>query len=384
MDINCEICDKTFTNGTSLIKHYYYHIKKEPKRKNEITSFMADIRKKKNNQCLICKKIFNTKQNLENHLAGVCRPKQLNIMSKNSQRIFELSNSQIISNTMKNELQKLSNENVKILNIINNSANIYINNNTTNNFGDFMAVGDNNNINNNTMNKINNNFSGVRSANIETVDMYDRPLEEKDQILRIFQNKETIRDVDQMFLSIDKFFNCNRDYPENHNIIITDKRQNVPCMVKIDDAWTQQNEVQMKKFFYERIVNCKELYATYIPNKLKEVLPTKAEQIDRMTDFIIDKYSDENDEIKERLWYQFFLQTYDHRDIILETYERDQKLIKERDSPEIEFPPLDFPTLVLPPQIPANKKPTKMRIKKKSSIEEPVIMTQPTYQVKSL
>jgi len=364
--MNCEICHKTFDNKRSLTRHYYYHVEKDSSFKSVVKKHISNLKKKGNNKCVICHEYFSTQQALKNHIDTVCRDRQLSIVSDNTKRMCELTEYKMISDDMKFELHKLAVENAKILNTVKNSKNIYaigsINNNTINNFqGSITAVGDNNN---NTTNTINNNFAGVRSIDNLNEDMYNRPLQEDNKKIReIFKNKESMNDVDKMFLTVDRFFNCNQDYPENHNIIVTDKRTDVPCMVKINDAWTQQNEAQMKTHFGNRIVNCGVLCETYIPQTLKEMFPAEADEIDRIADSISGNWDDGYTELKERLWHHFFLQTYNHRDILIETYKNDQKLLENRQS------------------TPAVKKSIKMRVKSNKS-NKPVI--KPTYQVKSM
>lgn len=341
--MHCEICTKVYKKVESLRKHYYYEIRVNPDKKKKILDLINNLKEKKEHKCQYCLDIFEEEKKLTKHINFDCLPTRL-------ETIHTLAKS-LIQDCPENDLVS------RILNLSDGNQSMKpaptgIESTTLITHG---TITDSNVVNgkNNVLNTINNtvNFSGVRSIDNERIDMYDRPLENTENLLEIFRDQNSHSNVDKMFLTIDKYFNCNKDYPENHNILVTNKKKDVPCLVKVDDEWTSKNGAEMKKIFVNRVMNCQELYSTYIPNRLKELYPQKSESIDRMTDYIVDKYSDENDEIKERLWYQFFLQTYDNREIMMETYKKDLQLIEDQK--------------LLQSQLPLK---TQVRMKKKSQI----------------
>ena len=72
---------------------------------------------------------------------------------------------------------------------------------------------------------------------------------------------------------------------------------------------------------------CKVLkFCKYKDKLLKEVFPEKEDDIEKMSDYICNAYSDEPDKIKERLWYKFFEQAYMNKHLMLDTYKQDKKL----------------------------------------------------------
>lgn len=317
--MNCEICNKIFDGKRTLIRHYYYHSEKNIKQKELALSYIAELRKIGDFKCNICSQFFKSQKSLNEHVSRICKQNQIEslylginelkiLLAKHCAEKSELIS---LSDQLLDKVSKISEKNNNLeTNIKNNINGNYVEN----------IYGDRN-----TLNNINN-IVKVRSVDQRPIGMYDTPLENKDKIMEIFRDEKSRNNVDKMFLSIDKYFNCNPDFPDNHNILVTNARKSAPCLVKENDEWIKKQGQDVKKLFFDRICDCGELYMKYIPDKLKEFFPRlDPNKIDQMTDFIQDQYDDQSDEIKERLWYQFFLQTYNHREMLKNTYEKDLK-----------------------------------------------------------
>lgn len=323
MTMFCKICEKSYKSITTLHNHYKYHLKKETDQKQilKIKEIIKETKLQNRDwQCKSCKKYFTTKQHLETHTN-----KCTDISSVDSQITNDLSTMQDIiasviddSDILK-KLNTLANNILENMKVKNPEKQINKISNITNDSGDIAVIAGNNN--NNT--KINV-FTGVRSIDHESIDMYDSPLKNKKALMSLFRNPGTERDIDNILLGIDKFINYNEHYPENHNILVTNQKRYKPCMVKENDEWIQKNGDEMKKIFYNRISNCNELYTFLIPDKLKEIFPEKEEEIDQLSDKMSNLYSNSSDRIKKRLWCKFFDQAYFNRQMMRNTYEIDK------------------------------------------------------------
>lgn len=319
--MKCELCGKIQKTMNSLHCHYRYHLQKEDdeNQKEKINLLIKQVRIYAF-KCKICEKILSSKQKLDDHLLKCNSIRQSSIENKTS-RLKEIVCSLTSDLQILDEVSRITDYLHKTLSLNKDESNMNDCNNNNTNFNN-INIGDNNNNNN-----INNNiFNGVRSTNKQSVDMYDAPLSNKKELIAIFGDPKLRKDVDNMFLSIDKYFNYNKNYPENHNILVTNHKKYKPCMVKENDEWIQKQGEGMKKIFYDRITTCNELYINLIPSKLKQMFPEKKDEIEKMTDYICNVYSDETDSIKERLWYKFFEQAYLHKQLMKETYNKDLAL----------------------------------------------------------
>lgn len=324
--LNCKVCEKEQKNQSSLYNHYNYHIKKEKceVQKEKIRILMNKQKLKKNIfKCDICEVNFASRFSLTRHKQTCTKV----LEDCFSAKLEELK--KILANSLSNDHEALD----KSTNLCDDISKMFnlssipnnINNNIENNMGNI--INGNVNITNNEIKgnntNINNLFGGVRNINDQSMDKYNEPLKDIKKIQSLFRNSDLNQNVDKMFLSLDKFFNCNRDYPENHNIVVTNHKKHKPCLVKENDEWIHKQGEDMKKVFYDRIAECNVLYQDFIPEKLKEIYPEKSDGIDKMSDTICDIYSFETDQIKERLWSKFFEQTYLHKHLLLNSYKRD-------------------------------------------------------------
>jgi len=322
--MNCEICGKSQKTKNSLYHHYKYHLKKETNQNqiDKITTLVKKMTSQKNIfTCGICKKNLSSKRNLDVHRSKCSdtAKKQINdsLMELND-IILAVNNPEI-----RNKVLSLTD---KITTLFNMNENIRDNITNLNNNSGNVNIGENNNINN-----INNNvFNGVRSSDKKSIDMYDAPLNNKKELIAIFGNPKLRENIDGMFLTIDKYFNYNKNYPENHNILVTNNKKYKPCLVKENDEWIYKTGEALREFFYDRIATCNELYINVIPDKLKELYPEKNKEIDEMSDYICNIYSDDPEIVKKKLWSQFFDQAYFNKNMMKETYQKDIAMIKRK------------------------------------------------------
>jgi len=275
---NCPGCAKSYTTKGSLTRHltqYPHHknthskicSKSTPNDSNNIirnskmtpTDSNNNFRKSKTFECNFCKSKFTRKNNLNRHLKDRCKVKKQQNLEK--EEIFRALLEKM--NNMENEIKALRNENSK-LTTINNI------NNTTNNV-------------NNTLNI---NLVAFGKENKESL-----------------SNSELFKILRKGFKSVPelvKLLHFDENKPENHNIYISNMRDNY-VMVFDGDRWALRDRAETLENIFDDgrnflVVQYNDMKAS-LNDKQRSVL-RKFERFDHDIDHHDDKKNEIYNDIK--------------------------------------------------------------------------------------
>ena len=320
-EYNCDTCGKIFFQNIDLIRHKsrkkpcefkILNILKNPSNLKDKPAKLQDkpaklkediiIKKKNKLSCDFCGKKFTRKDNLDSHVKLRCKEKQQK-MNNEKEEIFQkllkqmmeqnkkLDNLQKQNEIIIEENQELKNKMHKLENKTKNINKCTINN--SNNINN--TIDKSNNINNNTIN--------IQLVAYGKED-YDKLTDKEYQIII----NKGYKSIQEMVKSL--HFNKNR--PENHNIYISNIRDNY-VMIYDGNKWELRNRKE----------TIEELYIAK-----KDILVDKFDELlKKLPEYVIDKFErfindEQDDKIKEGILEELKLILYNNKNIPLKTKER--------------------------------------------------------------
>ncbi|CAH6421531.1 Hypothetical protein KVN_LOCUS343 [uncultured virus] len=303
-EYKCNRCDKLFIQNIDLMRHNKkkYPCKKSRKNSAELRPILKNQNISNENsfeenniqkfKCNYCGKYFTRKDSLERHIELRCSIKKQQENQK--EQIFnKLLDEMKKQNEKLEEIEKQNQELKKEINYIKTKKKII------------------KNVNNGTINNVNNTLdqsNNINTFNIQLVaygkEDYDK-LTEKEY--RIIINKG-FKSVQEMVKSL--HFNKNR--PENHNIYISNIRDN-NIMIYDGNKWELRNR---KETIEELYIAKKDILVEKF-DELINKLPTYA--IDKFERFINDV---QDNKIKEVILEELKLILYNNKNIATKTKEK--------------------------------------------------------------
>ena len=248
--------------------------------KKKICSFVQVVIK----ECEFCSKYFNKKSNLDRHLK-TCKYKIIE-QDNEKEEIFKKLLEKLEQIEKQNEELKIKMIQIETKTKINKKIN-------------------NKSINNGT---INNSIDNSKNINIQLVafgkENYDKLTDKEYQIII----NKGFKSVQEMVKSL--HFNKNR--PENHNIYISNIRDNY-VMIYDGNKWQLRNRKE----------TIEELYIAK-----KDILVDKFDELlNKLPEYVIDKFErfindSQDDKIKDRILEELKLMLYNNKNIPLKTKER--------------------------------------------------------------
>lgn len=298
----CNVCNSELKTKYTYLRHLKNHLTNYSTEEErlaileeiECIHYMDPI---KNYECEYCHKKYTRQYTLDRHIETSCENnKPFNqIMNLIAKYKHTFSRSEI--NQLINELDSSpKTESTKIEGSFNN--------NTTNT--------NSNNVNANNINlQIN-----IQETGRENTEMIDSD-EYLNKIMLILNNKENLQQSDdkKMRKALLKTFeevNCNKDYPENHNIYKPNKSPYSPYEVFKNGRWITSKDHDLVK---EIIKNTND-YVVGILNRKEDT-----EEV--QNDFDNNYRNPEN--IKPDVCQDVLMRAYDYRDIIKDTYKKTKK-----------------------------------------------------------
>jgi len=347
--MNCIICFRYLQHLQSYKRHLQ---EQHEKFENELDDIIdrTSIEKKKF-KCIKCGQVVSSKYYLENN--HKCEKKKRKEESKDNLKIvpdIKISINNDVNDTITNNdiNNNTTNNNISNNTTNNNITNNNISNTTTNsnilNIGSNSGIINNGDINNMLhLNNSNNNIENtIKIINFNEDNIFDKLMSDKKFIISLINKLEQgkiPRSDDKYYPDsileiiydlIDKL-NCNKDYPDNHNIFISNKKLYAAFNIYINDSWEQRYE---KRYIIHRIKRIQKEYLkilsyTYTHNSnnliFKNNVKMQIKNIEKLFD------DDIGDELMQLACKRIHRQIYNSNSIIGITYHRSKKNNVEED-----------------------------------------------------
>ena len=310
-ELNCPSCNKNYVNKYTLERHM-----ETACRRNDISQIVKMIKSLKN--------INPNTNDLNKIIEAVDELK--NIINSTSET--SLNNKPDISTSLNNKLPDISNISNNLTQIYNKSdseiKNIIQGNNNMNN----NNMNNNNIINSNNTNVIFNiNVFGNENTSMINDKMTKEILQLLGKIEPLYPGSRTNFRFDRdniikTLLRIYEKIHCDESYPENHNIFISNQKTYKPFHIFIEDQWQRIGNMET---FKKTIIQSQQALISLIDN-LIECDAIEADIKDlcmyRKTlkqDIYALLHNDNHEDI-QKLLKQIFMKTYQHRDLLLKTF----------------------------------------------------------------
>lgn len=314
----CNFCNlqlKTKYTYQRHLKNVHLNNYEDEDKRQEIFAKLNALSSERNARsvCKFCEKTFANEYVLKRHQDDTCKKKPID-EDKAYKSVINLLETELPKISDKDKLDKLQ----ELLDKYKSS------NTTTTRIGDNNTINSNINngqIYNNNNNNININLRLVNFGEEETKMLSEN--EFANEIFELLESNLVPSDgyfqgwklsgnvIDDVMLRIHKRLHCNKDYPQNHNMYVTNQRFYVPFKVYKDNNWVLSDETTLE--------TCVEKNSNHLLNLLDELIECNPDAQDTLIN-IKDAFSKSCDSQDRRLQKKIFQQTYDHRDVIKDTY----------------------------------------------------------------
>lgn len=310
MVYKCKLCYKEYKSLSGYNYHLSnYHLTnyQNEDERDLILDERSNVVKQKF-VCEYCNSVFSRPYNLTRHLKNSCK--------KNKKRkTLDL-------------IKKMSDEDKQlILQSLTQTSGIT----TTTNFSNYNNI--NENSHNTNMVNISLNMVNVGNENLEMLeDDLDFAQELYDLLVDCLDKKEIgskiihtlgTEGLNKALLKIHKKVHCNENYPENHNIYVSNKKTQSPFRMFKDNRWMLSrfdNLNEPVRINYERLIH---LLDTLIDDN--DDIPEVLGRLQSIKDACLRAIDADHDQLKKDI----FMETYLGKEMIGETYKttREQKLL---------------------------------------------------------
>tara|TARA_R100001163_G_C5063522_1_gene200829 strand:+ start:188 stop:1204 length:1017 start_codon:yes stop_codon:yes gene_type:complete len=331
---NCEFCKTVLGNNVGL---EIYHLKSHLGLKEyDQLKLMKEIRKIDKSfkfECHNCKKKFDRSFNYNRHVESTCK----NMIEKNlKDKYFETLraiNKYIKPNypeykNVMNNFKFIGEElNIPIQTYELNSPDVIRNRELKESYSKeckesfekdtkntFLKEAEENRGNKKKRNKLLNLVDPVQFKLTDNMTSFRYYLNNYEKGLYVYKSFEE-GNYELTIKEIFKTIWCNKNYPENHNIYVSENESNL-CYGYLNGEWVSQ----VKPYIGQVIISTLD---DFINNDLYNFLIKTEHKNKEMCDIVVDKISfDSKLELQEQIKEDFLYILYEHRDMIKQTYDQ--------------------------------------------------------------